>query len=118
MVHLKTRNVKAKLPHLVLDWFDGFVFAMDTWLPVFLWNPFIQNNAHLPPSMQAGASERQRVVVCTLGAIAAGLVGGANGYMFGDGQLAVNGAMSKNPSRLAHAGDCTTQLCGDYNKPC
>ena len=36
-------------------------------------------NAHLPPNMQAGAGERQRVVVCTLGAIAAGLVGG--GYI-------------------------------------
>ena len=95
MVHLKIRSVEAKLPHLVLDMFDGNVFAMVTWLPVFLWNSFIQNNAHLPPSMQAGASERQRVVVCTLGAIAAGLVGGANGYIFWDGQLAVNGAMSK-----------------------
>jgi len=82
MVHLKIRNVEAKLPHLVLDMFDGFVSAMVTWLPVFLWNSFTQHNAHLPPNMQAGASERQRVVVCTLGAIAAGLVGGANGYIF------------------------------------
>lgn len=82
MAHLKIRNVEAKLPHLVLDVFDGFVFEMVTWLPVFLWNSFIPNNAHLPPSMQAGARERQRVVVCTLGAIAAGLVGGANSAIF------------------------------------